>query len=103
MCIITVLRPTKIDEENEEMFRVTLPLSRYIQYRSWGIFNRGKMKRVYTVLRKGERRGGGKMKGRGNYWEGGGFHRINKERMFRGAGILCTEPKLEFTNAKHFN
>jgi hypothetical protein len=49
------------------------------------------------------------MKGRGNYWKGGGFgggskfHRINKKGMLRGAGILCTEPELQFTNAKHFN
>ncbi len=64
---------------------------------------------MYTVLRKERREGVGKMKGRGNYWEGGGFgggsqlHRINKKGMLRGAGILCTEPKLEFTNAKHFS
>jgi hypothetical protein len=47
MSIITVLLPTKIDEENEEMFNVTLPLSR--DRPILAAFNPGKMKRVYTV------------------------------------------------------
>ncbi len=39
----------------------------------------------------------------GGFGGGRTFHRINKKGMLRGAGILCTEQELEFTNAKHFN